>query len=86
MRKFYMVPLADGENPRKHKLGRGSDLIAEGTVQPTAQQRCWLVWPAGRWSGLFGKQYVGVSAEGQVVSNQQCGPAVATLYDSLDHM
>ena len=55
-------------------------------VQPTEQQRCWLVWPAGRWSGLFGKQYVGVPAEGQVVSNQQRGPAVATLYDSLDHM
>lgn len=50
MRKFNTVPLADGENPRKHRLGRGSDLIAEGVAGVGRR------WPAGRWPGLFGKQ------------------------------
>ena len=37
--KSTRYPSAEGENSNKDTLGRGSDLIGSGKVQPTGQQR-----------------------------------------------
>lgn len=47
------MPQRKGEDPRKDKLGRHSDLTAEGVVQPTREQGGLPVRPGWSWSGCW---------------------------------